>query len=789
MQFGALQPRRRPQVVDLNLIPIELRRRPFPVLTTGLGLALLGSVLLLYAIFYLRTYADWEVAQLRARVAQAQDVVRQATSGEATANVERQRLQAMRDDYQVIAERQVSWSSVLGAIGDTPPGIAVGAISQSGYTVTVHGTAPDYAAAVEYLDRLRTTDLFLNMSIELAGQASPQPSTSPTTTPTPPPRTPTPPRVATPVPAVAPSPAATANATRQPTATAAPTSTPLPTNTPLPTETPTPAPTPMYDFAVESKTRTQRTGGPDSVAYIRGRVVDADGQLVSGAQLRISTSDGGWTAVGPPADRRNGTFEFVVTRGQFNLQVLDVRSEVASDLYTGAAGSSDLYDYEVVYKRVPPIPVPQGTPGSPTATPTPSATAVSPGPNIASQASLSVTNNAEDARLAVDGDVNTVWNSRSHPVQSIQLEFPGRRLIDGIELVVQQSPAGSTSHELWIQDETGAWTLQTTFQTNTSDFSVLAYRFSPVKSIGKLYVRTIRGPSFVAWREIRVYETLSSPAGTPTPTATTTGPTATVTPTATPTPTGTPYTMPSPPVQGQNITSLASPTAVNNQSNAGKALDGNTTTYWSAGAGPAQDYTLAFAAGRPVASVEAMVAYVDSAGATKAGTTPFAVEVWFWNGTSWTLKTTLSGSYADGQVLAYAVPTPLTSTNAVLLRATNGPNPIAWREIRVIEALGTPQPIASATATGTPTPTPTPTATSTATPTATTVASMSGPALAAQAPAALGLGPGGSEPDGPPLTLGMSTFGMRLAAPRAAPPRGPIAFVLLLEVKSGGGYR
>src|SRR5450759_4282075 len=106
MQFGAAEPRQRlqsrqrPQLLALDLIPQEYRRRAFPYLTTGLTLVVIGCVLLLYGIFYLRTYTGWEVNRLTARVAQAQDVLRVASAGEATANQDRQRTETMRADYQ-----------------------------------------------------------------------------------------------------------------------------------------------------------------------------------------------------------------------------------------------------------------------------------------------------------------------------------------------------------------------------------------------------------------------------------------------------------------------------------------------------------------------------------------------------------------------------------------------------------------------------------------------------------------------------------------------------------------
>src|SRR5579884_1220776 len=106
MLLGASPPvtRSRPRVIDLNLIPAEYRRPPFPLLTAGLTLLLVGGLVVLYAAFYAKSYSDLEVAQLSTRVSQARTIV-QEVNGDPSAVAQREKLRAMRDDYQVLAER------------------------------------------------------------------------------------------------------------------------------------------------------------------------------------------------------------------------------------------------------------------------------------------------------------------------------------------------------------------------------------------------------------------------------------------------------------------------------------------------------------------------------------------------------------------------------------------------------------------------------------------------------------------------------------------------------------
>src|ERR1051326_272356 len=124
MRLGVASPTRRPgsQLIDLNLVPREYRPRPFPVLTAGLGLLVFGSLILLYALLYAKTYSDLEITQLNRRLAQAQQVVQSAT-GDPAALAQKEQLKAMRDDYRVLAQRQINWGDVLQTVGDVPPSI------------------------------------------------------------------------------------------------------------------------------------------------------------------------------------------------------------------------------------------------------------------------------------------------------------------------------------------------------------------------------------------------------------------------------------------------------------------------------------------------------------------------------------------------------------------------------------------------------------------------------------------------------------------------------------------
>jgi hypothetical protein len=84
------------------------------------------------------------------------------------------------------------------------------------------------------------------------------------------------------------------------------------------------------------------------MAYIRGRLIDREGNLIPGTRFEIK-SDGVpiWTAIGP--DRvRDGTVEFAVTRGRFAVRVLGGRSQEAGWMQTGQEGDPRMSDFEFV---------------------------------------------------------------------------------------------------------------------------------------------------------------------------------------------------------------------------------------------------------------------------------------------------------------------------------------------------------------------------------------------------------------------------------------------------------
>ena len=127
-------------------------------------------------------------------------------------------------------------------------------------------------------------------------------------------------------------------------------------------------------------------------------------------------------------------------------------------------------------------------------------------PNVAAFGSVRVTTGGESRMAAVDGDPQTSWSSKLFPVQSLQVTLDKFYLVDRIEMVVEQSPAGETSHQIWIGGASGVLTKFYEFvDVPTSDGQTLSLSVNPPLVLDRVMILTTKSPSWVAWSEVRVF--------------------------------------------------------------------------------------------------------------------------------------------------------------------------------------------------------------------------------------------------------------------------------------------
>ncbi|MDE0462112.1 MAG: PQQ-dependent sugar dehydrogenase [Caldilineaceae bacterium] len=126
--------------------------------------------------------------------------------------------------------------------------------------------------------------------------------------------------------------------------------------------------------------------------------------------------------------------------------------------------------------------------------------------NVARKAIASASSGEQEAHLAVDGDPDTFWNSGRTPLGWLLIDLDETYIVDSIELVVTQVPGGATAHEVWIGDGTGSRALYKRIDSAyTKDGDHLAFDVVPPRQVRQVLVVTTRSPSWVAWREVRIY--------------------------------------------------------------------------------------------------------------------------------------------------------------------------------------------------------------------------------------------------------------------------------------------
>lgn len=126
--------------------------------------------------------------------------------------------------------------------------------------------------------------------------------------------------------------------------------------------------------------------------------------------------------------------------------------------------------------------------------------------NVARKAIVSASSGGEGAHLAIDGDSDTIWNSSRMPLGWLHIELDETYIVDGIEMVATQVPDGATSHEIWLGEGTGSRARYKRIDSAyMKDGDILAFDVVPPRQVRQVLIVTTRSPSWVAWREVKIY--------------------------------------------------------------------------------------------------------------------------------------------------------------------------------------------------------------------------------------------------------------------------------------------
>ncbi len=107
-----------------------------------------------------------------------------------------------------------------------------------------------------------------------------------------------------------------------------------------------------------------------------------------------------------------------------------------------------------------------------------------------------------------DNNPNTLWNSGGGASQWIDIDVGYDRVVSKIQLLTAQYPFGVTQHNIYGRTNAGQWVYFGMLNGYTTDSQWLTFNINQSTPIRYIVVMTSASPSWVAWREIKVFDGL-----------------------------------------------------------------------------------------------------------------------------------------------------------------------------------------------------------------------------------------------------------------------------------------
>ena len=182
------------------------------------------------------------------------------------------------------------------------------------------------------------------------------------------------------------------------------------------------------------------------------------------------------------------------------LLVLILSASCARQPQLDATPAANNFTRQPTASATPTIPPTVTTEPVATAPPTPQS------PNLALSGIGRASAGLDSVHRAFDGDLETVWSSTHHPAQWIAITLDDLYLVERIDLVVAQAPAGPTTHLVWIDNGSLVRTLFRRLPNiHTENGQTLTIGFDPPQPVREILIQTLDSPSWVAWAEVKAY--------------------------------------------------------------------------------------------------------------------------------------------------------------------------------------------------------------------------------------------------------------------------------------------
>ncbi len=125
---------------------------------------------------------------------------------------------------------------------------------------------------------------------------------------------------------------------------------------------------------------------------------------------------------------------------------------------------------------------------------------------VSATTQVTASRNAAQAANVIDQNLTTSWSAGASAPQWIELDTGILGSISQIRLLVDQSPAGNTTHQIYAGATANPGTLVRQLSGSTATNTWLTATFSPpLSNVRYIRILTTQSPSWVAWREIELY--------------------------------------------------------------------------------------------------------------------------------------------------------------------------------------------------------------------------------------------------------------------------------------------
>lgn len=166
-----------PQLIDINLLPEEYRRRPL----SDLGRLLIVFVIVLVVLLYPLNVWRWEgqadviglkkeLLTLQKETKRLSDFETQVKELKAATETTQKKVEGLNRDIKALEGRSVRCARVLRELDQqaTAKGIVFTSITQQTSSLVVKGDATSYAALLDFVATLRASGLFSRISFQQA---------------------------------------------------------------------------------------------------------------------------------------------------------------------------------------------------------------------------------------------------------------------------------------------------------------------------------------------------------------------------------------------------------------------------------------------------------------------------------------------------------------------------------------------------------------------------------------------------------------------------------------------